>query len=150
MASIANSAKTFEMKKAFPAIFYALMAAGFIVGISKRPFDPAFVVMPLLVTFGGTVLMWRLVWDLADDVVDEGGYLRVRKGRVEERVMLRDVVKVSCLNTNPVRLSLWLHRPNRFGERVVFIPKGFAWRLYGEHPMDEELRARAARLRKYT
>ncbi|QWF18780.1 hypothetical protein [Lysobacter capsici] len=98
-----------------------------------------------------TVLMWLLVWDLADEVVDEGGYLRVRKGRIEERVMLRDVVKVSYSgNTRPARLSLWLRRPNRLGDRVVFISKGFVWRLFGEHPMAEQLRARAERLRKYT
>lgn len=151
MVSLVNTAKTFEVKKAFPAIFYALMAVGFLAGIFSRPFNPKFVAIALLMTFGGTVLMWLLVWDLADEVVDEGGYLRVRKGRIEERVMLRDVVKVSYSgNTNPVRLSLWLHRPNRLGDRVVFIPKGFVWRLSGEHPMAEELRARAERLRKYT
>ncbi|ATE71363.1 hypothetical protein [Lysobacter capsici] len=151
MASIVNSAKTFELKKAFPAVFYTLMVAVFIGGIFKRPFDPTFVVMPVLAAFGLTALMWLLVWDLADEVVDEGDCLRVRKGRIEERVMLRDVVKVSYSgNTNPVRLSLWLHRPNRLGDRIVFIPKGFYWRLIGEHPMAEELRARAERLRKHT
>lgn len=149
MPSIVNSSKTFELKKLFSVGFYVVMAAVFILGIFSRPFDPAFVVMPLLATFGGTVLLWLLVWDLADEVVDEGGCLRVRKGRIEEHVMLRDVVKVSCSNTNPVRLSLWLQRPNRLGDRVVFIPKGMAWRLFGEHPMAEELRARVERLRKY-
>jgi hypothetical protein len=151
MHSIANAAKTFGMKRAFPAAFYLMALTMFIGGLFARPFEPMFVVVPLALSFGGAALMWLLVWDLADDVVDEGGYLRVRKGGIEEQVMLRDVMKVSCSrNTNPVRLSLWLRRPNRLGDRIVFIPKGMVWLPFGEHPMAEELHARAERLRKYT
>jgi len=70
------------------------------------------------------VVLKRLVFDLADEVVDEGDALRVRFGAEETRVPLADIMNVSYSGiTNPKRITLTLRTPGRFGREVTFSPQ---------------------------
>ena len=95
--------------------------------------------------------MRRMVFDLADEVYDEGDALRVRYGGDEERIALADIVNVSYAGmTNPQRITLTLRNPGRFGREVTFSPQQtFLGPLFRTNPLVTELidRVDAARRR---
>ena len=72
----------------------------------------------------GFFLFRKLVWDLADEVRDGGTFLLIRKGGLEERVLLSNVININVSQfSNPSRISLRLRTPGKMGDEVVFIPK---------------------------
>ena len=97
----------------------------------------------------GFFLFRKLIWDIADDVRDGGSFLLVRKGSVEERVSLDNVMNVSMSQfTNPRRVSLRLRKPGMFGDEIVFIPKStFQLNPFARNPVAEKLMARVDQLR---
>ena len=93
----------------------------------------------------------RLIFDLADEVVDEGDALRVRFGDEEERIPLAEIINLSYAGiTNPPRITLTLRTAGRFGREVSFSPQqGFLSPLFRPNPLVGELieRVDAARRR---
>lgn len=66
-------------------------------------------------------LFKRLLWDLADEVMDAGDALVVRFRREEERIPLANIMNVSYESmTSPPRVTLLLRVPGRFGKEVSF------------------------------
>jgi hypothetical protein len=66
----------------------------------------------------------KLVFDLADEVIDEGDALRVRFGAEEERIPLGEIINLSYAGlTNPPRITLTLRTAGRFGREVSFSPQ---------------------------
>ena len=67
--------------------------------------------------------MRRLVFDLADEVYDEGDALRVRFGADDERIRwITSSISVMRASTNPPRVTLTLRSAGRFGREVSFSP----------------------------
>ena len=65
--------------------------------------------------------MKKLVFDLADEVLDDGDALIIRNREVEERVAFSDVINVSYSPfMNPPRVTLSLKKPGLFGDQVSF------------------------------
>jgi hypothetical protein len=135
-----SSGQTFFVKRVFPWLWLGLVGLGSALPflLPAKPKNPevhapppeAFLIVPVVMLGLGVVLFRKLIWDLADEVTDYGDHLRVRRGSVEERVKLVDVMNVSMSQlTNPPRLTLRLRRPVTFGDEVVFIPKAPAFRL---------------------
>jgi hypothetical protein len=93
----------------------------------------------------------RLVFDLADEVWDEGDALRVRFGEEEERIPLAEIMNVSYQGiSNPPRLTLTLRSAGRFGREVTFSPpQSFLSPLFRRNPLVDDLieRVDAARRR---
>jgi len=93
----------------------------------------------------------RLVFDLADEVIDDGDALRVRFGEEVERVPLGEIINVSYSGiTNPPRITLTLRNAGRFGREVSFAPQqGFLSPLFRPNPLVGDLieRVDAARRR---
>jgi hypothetical protein len=91
------------------------------------------------------------VFDLADEVVDEGDALRVRFGENEERIPLAQIINVSYSGiTNPPRITLTLRTAGRFGREVTFSPQqSFLSPLFRPNPLVNDLieRVDAARRR---
>jgi hypothetical protein len=149
------STSTFFFKKAFPILWagiivmasFTAIAAG---ALSKAPF---FLVGPVFMLAVGFFVFRKFVWDLADEVRDGGSFLVVRRGDVEERVQLTDVMNVSMTQfTNPPRLSLRLRKPGRFGDEIVFIPKMPALRFnrFARNEIAEDLIRRVDLARQET
>ncbi len=118
---------TFFLKVVFPASWFGFLSLFLIVGALgdewKRPI-PIFLIQPLVMMAFGYILFRKLVWNLADEVRDGGSYLLVRKGSVEQRVLLTNVMNVSVSQfTNPRRLTLRLRRPCELGDEITFILK---------------------------
>lgn len=83
-------------------------------------------------------------WNLADEVVDHGDHLRVRRRGIEETLAIADIEKVSAeYAIRPIRVNLSLRTPGAFGRRIVFVPRpNSAFGTYGESRGAAELSQR--------
>jgi hypothetical protein len=145
-----SSTQTFFMKKVFPAFWLGFVALFLVVGgVAGAWKEPMFVIQPLVMLAIGILLFRKLVWDLVDEVRDGGSFLIVRKGSLEERVPLANVMNVSVSQyTNPRRLTLRLRNAGKFGDEIVFIPKStFQINPFARNPVAEALIQRIDRLR---
>jgi hypothetical protein len=78
-------------------------------------------VVPVLMTVFGFVIMKKMVFDLVDEVIDEGDFLRIRNNSQEDRIALSDIINVGYVPyMNPPRVTLSLRRPSSFGTQVTF------------------------------
>ena len=85
--------------------------------------DPVFLLIPVGTAVLTHVFLHALTRDLADEVVESGDSLIVRKAGEEARIALADVVNVDASTLfNPPRITLSLRTPCRFGAKVVFSP----------------------------
>jgi hypothetical protein len=123
-----SSRNTFFVKRLFPVLWFGLIALGLTAALlalrSGRTVPPPVFIVPLLLLVIGYALMRTLLFDLADEVIDEGDALRVRFGSEEERIALADIINVSYAGlTNPPRATLTLRHAGRFGKEIAFSPK---------------------------
>ncbi len=134
-----SSGQTFFMKRILPVIWLGFVGTGVIVsgvaifsdkGAHGHPPPFPFMLIPVLMLILGLALFRKLLWDLADSVDDGRNYLLVRRGSIEQRVALTDVLNVSMTQfINPPRLTLRLRKPGPLGDEVAFIPKSSGFRL---------------------
>jgi hypothetical protein len=151
-----SSRNTFFQKRVLPPLLFGVLALGVVVplvltrGAPTAPPWPVFAV-PAAVMVVIYAVLKRLVFDLADEVVDEGDALRVRFGAEEERIPLADIINVSYAGlTNPPRITLTLRGAGRFGREVSFSPQqSFLSPLFRPNPLVGDLieRVDAARRR---
>jgi len=152
---VISSRWTFFYKRVFPFVWFGFLAIFFAVALlsdqARQDFDPVFLIGPVAMALFGWFIMRKFVFDLADEVVDNGDALVVRKGGEEARIPLADIINVdSATTTRPPRITLSLRTPGRFGRTVVFSPppnrKLFA--LLAPNPIAEELIDRIDRARR--
>lgn len=121
-----SSRMTFFYKRMFPAVWF-----GFVFLITAAPFvfrssmkgDAAaqFVVVPAIMLVLGYVMMRKFVFDLVDEVCDDGNALVIRNGGREDRVRLADIKNVGYSPMmNPPRVTLSLRKSSIFGDSVTF------------------------------
>ena len=80
-----------------------------------------FLIIPVLITIFGFLIMKKLVFDLADEVIDVGDALLIRNGSKQEQVPLSDIINVSSSPfANPPPVTLSLRNPGAFGSKVSF------------------------------
>jgi hypothetical protein len=80
-----------------------------------------FFVIPLVMMAFGFFIMKKLVFDLVDEVWDDGDTLLVKNRGQEERIVLSDIKNVNYSPyVNPPRVTLSLRRPTIFGEQISF------------------------------
>lgn len=151
-----SSRNTFFQKRVLPVLLLGVLAAAVLAplllarGGPNAPPWPVFLA-PLGLGVIFYLVLRRLVFDLADEVVDEGDALRVRFGEEEERIPLAEIINVSYAGiTNPPRITLTLRSAGRFGREVTFSPQqGFLSPLFRPNPLVSDLieRVDAARRR---
>jgi hypothetical protein len=146
-----SSKSTFFSKRIFPIIWFGLLvvfAAGSAMDGTIEQ-DPMALLVPVFMGVAGFFLMRFFVWDLADEVLDNGDHLLVRRGSEEERIALSNIMNVSAsLNMNPQRVTLRLVTPGKFGQNVSFSPvASFALNPFAKSPVVEELIVRAHQAR---
>lgn len=144
---ILSSRMTFVTKRLFPVIWLggvsmALVAGIFSLASRQNPGSWPFLLLPVGMLVFGYFLFRKLFWGLADQVQDGGTYLLVRRGHIEQRVLLSNILNVSMSQfTNPRRLTLRLRTPCEFGDEIAFIPKSSGWQLnpFARNPVAEDL-----------
>lgn len=120
-----------------------------VLGVGEKP-PLAAILLPLPMVGFGFFLMRQLIWPLADEVLDGGSFLVVRRRGEEERVLLSNIVNVAMSQfTNPRRLSLRLRNPGKFGDEIVFIPAtSYQWNPFARNPIAEQLIKRVDQARQ--
>ena len=151
-----SSRNTFFQKRVLPPLLFGVLALGVVVPLLLTRGNPSAPPWPVLVAPAAVMVaiyavLRKLVFDLADEVVDEGDALRVRFGAEEERIPLAEIINVSYAGlTNPPRITLTLRHAGRFGREVTFSPQqSFLIPLFRPNPLVNELieRVEAARRR---
>ncbi|WP_299803220.1 hypothetical protein [uncultured Shewanella sp.] len=121
-----TSKSTFFNKKIFPTIWFGFLAifviTSLFAGGDNGP-GPMFVVMPIFMAVFGYFIMKKLVFDLIDEVYDEGDSLLFKNSGKEVRVSLRDIKNVSYQTMmNPPKVTLSLRHETDLGSELSFSP----------------------------
>jgi hypothetical protein len=117
---------TFYYKRIFPIFWFGFLAIFIVISFVtawRAGQSPAFelVLVPLIMLGFGFILMKKLVFDLMDEVFDEGDVLLIRNGSQEDRVLLSDIINVNYSPlTSPPRVTLSLRTPSVFGAQITF------------------------------
>lgn len=82
------------------------------------------------VSVGVCVFGWLtrdvVIFDLADEIIDEGDSLLVRKENREERIHLSNLDSVRCnIFFFPDKVTLILKKPSGFGQEIAFLQRLF-------------------------
>jgi len=115
-----SSGWTFFYKRVFPIIWFGFLGVFVGIGIVKGQ-GAVVVFVPIAMIGFGYFLMKKLVFDLVDEVWDDGDALVVKNGGQEQRVALSDIKNVNYSPfVNPPLVTLSLRRPTVFGEQITF------------------------------
>jgi hypothetical protein len=123
--SLISSTLTFYYKRVFPLIWIAgcvlIGGLGLYAALSKGSgLFPFVVIMPIIFVLG-IYFMKKYVFDLVDEVWDDGDALVVKNKGQEQRIALADITNVSyAALTSPPRVVLSLRHPTVFGDEVAF------------------------------
>ena len=146
-----SSGQTFFMKRIVPVcglggVVLFLAMGVFDASLHREPGSLQFLLAPVLMLVFGFIVFRKLVWPLADEVEDGGSYLLIRRGDMEERVPLSNIMNVSFARfNNPRRVTLRLRTPCAFGDEIAFIPKMplFQFNAFARNAVVESLMRRA-------
>jgi hypothetical protein len=106
---------------------------------------------PVVMAVVGYILFRRLLFDLVDEVWDEGDALVVKNAGTEERLPLRNVINIGySIITNPERVTLTLRDAGPFGKEITFmpLPRPFSFRWLSRNPIIDELIERVDQARR--
>lgn len=122
-----TSRATFFYKRVFPVVWFGFVGVFLLVGLfssaSGKKLDIMFFVLPLGMAVFGYFIMKKMLWDLMDEVYDEGSCLLFRNGDQEVRVNLEDIKNVSySVSTNPPRVTMSVRHKTAFGDELTFSP----------------------------
>lgn len=133
------------MKRVFPPLLYACLGIAAILGaLEGKASDPTYFLGIAVAAAAVYVFQRLLVRDTADEVVDLGEYLMVRRGGTRDRIDVANILKVDAsVNLSPPLVTLHLVKPGKFGRLVSFIPAGGNMNPVGGHPLVAELMRRA-------
>lgn len=123
---LVSSKMTFFNKRVFPVIWFGFLIV--FIGVSlfsgaarnAASLAPVLIVPALMIAFG-YFIMKKLVFDLVDEVWDDGNSLVVKNRGQQQRVALSDIKNVNYSPfVNPPRVTLALRRPTVFGDQITF------------------------------
>ena len=102
---------------------------------------------------GCALLVWvfdrLLVSNLAEQVIDLGSHLVVKRGLLKDRVSLAEIIEVNeSIGISPPAITLRLARASKFGRLVSFTPVASSrFNPIAPHSLVVELRERSAAAR---
>jgi hypothetical protein len=121
-----SSQWTFFYKFVFPIFWFGFIIVFLIVAVfvptrAGQGLPIPALIVPIIMLVIGYALMKKLIFDLADEVWDDGDALVVKKSGQEQRIALSDIKNVNYSTmSSPPRVVLSLRRPSVFGEQVAF------------------------------
>jgi hypothetical protein len=122
-----SSRSTFFFKRIFPAIWFGFIIFFILTALFVDRRDAAADVMifvvPAFLTVVGYFIMKNLVFDLIDEVYDEGSSLLFKNKGKSVRVNLTDIKNLSySVMVNPPRVTISLRQKTEFGDELSFSP----------------------------
>jgi hypothetical protein len=122
-----SSKSTFFNKKIFPVIwfgFLALFVLFSLLSAGDKPFNPMIIIVPVILAAFGYFVMKKLVFDLMDEVYDDGESLLFKNSGKEVRVYLKDIKSATYhIRKNPSRVTLSIRYKTPFGDELSFLPR---------------------------
>ena len=118
------STSPFFFKKVFPAIWFGFLLFFIFIVISFWADIPSamFLLAPIAMGVAGFFFFKTFLWDLADEVVDEGDRLIVKNGTDKQIVFLKDIVNVNLQFFSPERVVLTIRQKGHIDNQIAFIP----------------------------
>jgi hypothetical protein len=112
-------------KWALPAMWFVILAAVVMIALTVPGADSfqrvMFLATAIFMAVFGYFVFRKLVFDLVDEVIDEGDSLIVKNRGKSDRIVLSDIRNVSYSTLiNPSRVTLSLRKPGVFGDEVTF------------------------------
>jgi hypothetical protein len=123
-----SSGLSFVYKWVFPVMWFAILAAFAVIALTAPAQSSPdyfsrgmFLLVPIFMAVFGYFVFRKLVFDLVDEVFDEGDSLVVKNRGKSDRIALSDIKNVSYSTLiNPPRVTLSLRKPSIFGDEVTF------------------------------
>jgi hypothetical protein len=116
-----SSSTTFFYKRIFPILWFGILGVTLLVALKDGAEGLPSVLLPLGMMAFGYLIMRLLIFDMLDQVLDDGDALVLKNGGKEERIALSDIDSVSYSTfVSPPRVVLALRRPTIFGDKVAF------------------------------
>jgi len=145
---------TFFYKRVFPVIWFGFIVL--FVGVNLTvgpPSGPALIfpliVVPIAMGGFGYYFMQKFVFDLVDEVCDDGDALVVRNRGQEQRIALADIKNVNYTPLmSPPRVTLSLRHPTVFGDEVTFCAPVRLVPSFATSPVIDDLIERVDRARE--
>ena len=117
MSRISSTKATFFYKRIFPFLWFGVLLLIIAFGVlstsrGSQASNIPFLIVPVLMGVVGYRFMQKMVFCLADEVLDAGDALVVRNGGQEERISLSDIKNVNYspyMSPPQVTLSLRRH-----------------------------------------
>lgn len=123
-----TSKSTFFNKKIFPIFWFGFLIFFLITSLSsgaasKEGPGLMFLVMPVFMGVFGYFFMKKMIFDLIDEVYDEGETLLFKNSGKEVRVNLSDIKNVNYqLMMNPPKVTLSIRHDTELGDELSFSP----------------------------
>ncbi len=122
-----SSKNTSYYKRVFPVSCFGFLGCFalllFFVWLKEGGIEIVFMLVPLLMAAFVYFLMKNLVFDLIDEVYDEGDKLFFKNGSKEDRVDLTEIKNVNYSTAvSPHRVTLSIRKNTIFGTEVSFCP----------------------------
>jgi hypothetical protein len=143
---VLTSKATSFYKRWFPRLWLGGVAIFLLGGISQllkedgfNAENAVFVIGPAAMMVFGYALCYFMLFDLVDEVRDEGDHLVVKNKGVEEQISLSNILNVSYTGLqSPNRITLTLRNPSSFGKHIAFMPE-LRMLPYKHHPVATDL-----------
>jgi hypothetical protein len=137
-----TSRVTYYQKKIFPAFWFGFLGlfvcVALVTGAVNSSLGFIFILVPASMAAIGYVIMKKLVFDLVDEVYDEGETLLFRDKGKEVRVSLADIKNVSySWRMNPPRVTMSIRYMTELGDQISFSPPASFIPLRKNRDMDE-------------
>jgi hypothetical protein len=138
-------------KRVFPVMWFGFIALFVLVPlINRRQLQgPALMVFvfPVVMAVLGYLLFRHLVFDLVDEMWDDGDALVARNRGIEQRIPLKTIINVGFSTmTRPERVTLRLREPGALGQDITFMPPA-RFVAFARNPVIDELIERVDRAR---
>ncbi len=122
-----SSAGIYFYKRIFPVFWFGFLGififVSLLAGGNGNGPVAVFVVIPLFMAAFGYFIMKNFIFDLIDEVYDEGSSLLFKNGEKEVRVDFRDIKNVSyCHLMNPPRVTISVRHETELGKELSFSP----------------------------
>ena len=143
------SGSTFYFRRVFPTIWFGFLGLFIIIAIASGAVEKDLIslIAPLMMMVFGYFLFKKMVWDLADEVIDAGELLIFRKGGKEQRVNFRDIINISYAQmSSPERVVIHTRVEGPLGKELAFsLPMRF--NPFAKNPLVNELIYRMDRVK---
>lgn len=136
-------------KKVFPA-FCAVLALGMLWSLAVEGTSIMLLGLVALAVLIGAIAMYRHLVVFADEVLDYGDHLVIRKGSITEKVVDIIAVKEAISDKQPKSIELYLERPGRLGKMITFAGNTLPGEQYTTSALAKELIERVERAHRGT